>query len=182
MAAIHPPTEKARFVNLTGGHPYLASRDYAWLFTALETTPIVCFVNYLECRDVAATALRDQYHAIGARGISYVEASTLEDFVEQCRKLEVEFLRPGGPGRDEFQRVKDAANEACELARTNRLDCCANLAAIGCIDAMLCFSENGEAIWQIEIDEAAPDDTKLHTFIRDQLQQKGFRVIVKSEW
>ena len=79
--------------------PYCASRDYKELALRMAVMRIVCFVDYgTASRDVATTrfgaASEFARYQIGARGICYIEAGTLEEFSEQCGKLNVQWLYP----------------------------------------------------------------------------------------
>jgi hypothetical protein len=51
------------------------------------------------CRDVAKTSYADYgdgvvAYEIGSRGIGYLWARKPEDFIEKCRRLDVEFFEP----------------------------------------------------------------------------------------
>ena len=76
---------------------YKTSRDYKELFEMMTKASVVCVVDYGEtgrCRDVAHTLFRDGVYQISARGISYVCAETLEEFIKQCESDNVEFIPP----------------------------------------------------------------------------------------
>lgn len=78
---------------------YETSRDYATLARLAETQSVVCIVDYQHgCRDVAQTLNCESRYGvnlrISARGITYVDAITVEEFERQCRFANVEFLVP----------------------------------------------------------------------------------------
>lgn len=76
---------------------YELSRDYKALFEQMTKSSVVCIVNYghtASCRDVAHTLYRDDVYQISARGISYIYAETLEEFIKQCEDDDVEFIPP----------------------------------------------------------------------------------------
>lgn len=85
--------------NLSG---YKMSRDYAMLWELAKTQSVVCVcdygLTYPKCRDVAQTISHDEkpFVAICARGIEYVSAETVGDFVKRCRRGNVEFVVPEG--------------------------------------------------------------------------------------
>lgn len=82
-----------RLVRLVADHGYNVSRDYDALYDMARSKSVVCFVDYHECRDVAATIARTGGDVeVSARGISYVWATSKDDFVMQCRRLNVEFI------------------------------------------------------------------------------------------
>ena len=73
-------------------HGYASSRDYEYLYEAAKKTSIVCIVDSFECRDICATSFHGDCHQVNARGIGYIYASSKEEFLEQCQKLNLEFL------------------------------------------------------------------------------------------
>lgn len=80
---------------------HVVSRDYARLWElGASGKRVVCFVNYPggngTSRDVASTLKvgGGGVVEVSARGISYVWAETVEDFVVQCYEREVAFLDP----------------------------------------------------------------------------------------
>lgn len=81
-------------VRLTNKHGYQTSRDYHTLYDVAHLQSVVCFVDYHECRDVAATLLLGDVIEISARGIGYVYATSKSEFSAQCEKLNVEFILP----------------------------------------------------------------------------------------
>lgn len=82
-----------RLVRLIADHGYNVSRDYDALYDMARLKSVVCFVDYHECRDIAATIARTGGDVeVSARGISYVWATSQDDFVMQCRRLNVEFI------------------------------------------------------------------------------------------
>jgi len=82
-----------RLVRLAADHGYNVSRDYDALYDMARSKSVVCFVDYHECRDVAATIARIGGDVeVSARGISYVWGTSKDDFVMQCRRLNVEFI------------------------------------------------------------------------------------------
>ena len=90
------------FVRISESHQYKTSRDYKQLIELAKATPVVCILDYSEaCKDVACTKVQRSYHddkiifEICARGISYIYAWEELDFIEQCRKSNVEFIKPG---------------------------------------------------------------------------------------
>ena len=85
---------KNRLVRLNNHHGYVTSRDYETLYCLLRKTSVICIVNYSVCRDIASTAYRSGVSEITSRGICYIGAETLADFVEQCIEGDVEFIVP----------------------------------------------------------------------------------------
>ena len=87
-----PAVDLPRFVRLVADHGYNVSRDYEALYDMAHSKSVVCFVDYSECRDIAATLVRREDIEISARGIGYVWATSKAEFVMQCRRLNVEFI------------------------------------------------------------------------------------------
>ena len=81
-------------IRMSKDHQYKTSRDYQRLYRLLRETVVVCIVDYLDCRDVAATLFFADGANIGARGITYITAFDEDQFVEQCARYNVEFTEP----------------------------------------------------------------------------------------
>ena len=76
---------------------YETSRDYKALFDLMTKSSVVCVVDYGssgDCRDVAHTLYHDGVYQVSARGISYVYAETIDGFISQCERNNVEFIPP----------------------------------------------------------------------------------------
>jgi hypothetical protein len=89
------------------------------------------------------------------------------------------------PDASEFTRIQEAAEAACQKATAERLACCANLADLHCLNVSWCVCSDGRGRWEqweVWIEEAAPDDTILHSFIRGELEAKGITASVRTEW
>jgi hypothetical protein len=87
-----PAVVHERLVRLDRDHGYSTSKDYEYLYEAAKRQCFVCIVDFYQCRDIAATNVRDGIHGVGARGICYVDAHTKSGFVEQCLKVDLEFI------------------------------------------------------------------------------------------
>ena len=78
--------------------PYIGSRDYARLAELAKTQSLICIVDFRERRDVARTHYhsrgQEEFWAVGARGISYLDAFTREEFIKLCEQGNVEFIEP----------------------------------------------------------------------------------------
>lgn len=84
-----------------GRHNYATSRDYRALWDLLQKTPVVCVADWQWCgdpetplRDICATRWYDGLAAISCRGISYVHAMSVEEFVTQCERANVDAILP----------------------------------------------------------------------------------------
>lgn len=77
---------------------YLTSRDHLRLAELAKTSSIICLVDHGEVRDVARTLYAgkgaEDIWQVSARGINYVYATTLEEFVASCVRANVEFIEP----------------------------------------------------------------------------------------
>lgn len=82
---------------------YSGSKDYLKLAELAKKSSVICMVDYKRegkepIRDVARTGF-DHHHGeevfqIGARGITYVHAFGLEEFLQFCALYNVEYLVP----------------------------------------------------------------------------------------
>jgi hypothetical protein len=86
------------------------------------------------------------------------------------------------PQLDEFKRIKDLAEEACKLAVDDSVNYCANKGDLHCIEVVRCMGENGEVFWLVTIEEAAPDEHKLHNYIIAHLAKHDINARVITEW
>lgn len=83
-------------------NPYPTSRDYALLVRLMEEGhQLVCFVDYMTCRDVAKARFQppfqpdyDPDYQVHARGIAYLSAITPESFQAECALTNLEFILP----------------------------------------------------------------------------------------
>lgn len=82
-------------------HRYRTSRDYRALWDLLQKTPVVCVADWQWCgepetplRDICATHWCDGMAAIGCRGVCYLHATTVEQFVSRCERANVEAILP----------------------------------------------------------------------------------------
>jgi len=83
-------------------HMYLLSRDYEKLWEFSRKGSVICYANYdwgfgQVDRDVARTKVFDSVTQISARGISYVYATSKEDFLAQCETFNIEWVLPSAP-------------------------------------------------------------------------------------
>jgi len=92
------PVEQKRLVRMSEYHEYNVSRDYNLLYELAQTKCVVCIVDFQGCRDVAATLVRRNDYGsetdISARGICYVASVNIDEFLMQCKRLNVEFINP----------------------------------------------------------------------------------------
>lgn len=76
------------------------SRDYSRLAELAKHVSVVCIVDHQKCRDVARAIFRmyhdEGYWNVSARGIGYVTAFDLDDFLRQCRATNLEFIELAG--------------------------------------------------------------------------------------
>jgi hypothetical protein len=77
---------------------YRGSRDYLRLVELIEDCGIICTVAYRNSIDVAV-ARRQPHHSewmyeVSARGIGYIIAFNVEDFISLCEHGNVEFFEP----------------------------------------------------------------------------------------
>ena len=97
-------------------HEYPVSRDYNLLYELAQTKCVICIVDFQGCRDVAATLVRRNDYGsetdISARGIGYVASVNIEEFLMQCKRLNVEFLNPNTPDQE---RTASPASECSEI-------------------------------------------------------------------
>ena len=82
---------------------YSTSRDYRRLWELAHDHSIVCFVDYLPgisetCRDVAATGHSGEWDSnviqVSSRGIGRIWADSIEQFIAQCERCNLEWLQP----------------------------------------------------------------------------------------
>ncbi len=83
---------------------YNTSTDYSRLAELAKTKSIICVVDYtthsLTTRDIARTFYqgpRQEYWSVGVRGMSYLTAFSLAEFIALCAILHLEFLDPVSP-------------------------------------------------------------------------------------
>lgn len=86
--------QEITIVRLKNKHGYKTSTDYHTLYDVAHLQSVVCFVDYHECRDIAATIVFSDVIEISARGIGYIYATSKSEFAAQCEKLNVEFILP----------------------------------------------------------------------------------------
>lgn len=80
---------------------YHTSRDYRQLVFLMRSQSVICFVDYKDSiRDLAKTMFQfnsnPDFYAwqIVNRGIVYIYASNIGDFIRECEILNVEFIVP----------------------------------------------------------------------------------------
>lgn len=83
--------------NLDG---YVSLSDYELLANLSRTQSVICIVDYeADLRDVARTFYRargqEEHWSVSARGISYIEAFSREEFLAACAHRNLEFILPG---------------------------------------------------------------------------------------
>ncbi|GAF99920.1 unnamed protein product, partial [marine sediment metagenome] len=75
--------------NITG---YKTSKDYERLYELAQLQSVVCITDYSDnLRDICQTLYHDGITELSARGTSYVYARSLDGFVKQCQKNNVEW-------------------------------------------------------------------------------------------
>ena len=75
-------------------HRYKTSVDYRLLWKLAKDTPVVCVLDYLDCRDVACTVSANGKVAVSSRGCIYFDADNLSKFDGLCKKYNLEFIVP----------------------------------------------------------------------------------------
>lgn len=78
-------------------HGYSVSKDYSLLYEMAKCESIICLVDYyVNCRDIGHTIYDTVSGSIqvSARGISYIWADNLEQFITQCQAMNLEFIIP----------------------------------------------------------------------------------------
>jgi len=83
-------------------HLYVMSKDYFSLYHLVKVSRIICIVNYdtkidgYQIRDVCQSSPRkdNEIIDIGCRGYSYIWATNKDDFIEQCKKKDLEYFVP----------------------------------------------------------------------------------------
>ena len=82
---------------------YQTSRDYCKLWELAQMASIICIVDMEPgkpntCRDIARTTHSADWSPklvqVGARGIGYVWAESIEEFIAQCQVRRLEWLIP----------------------------------------------------------------------------------------
>lgn len=84
---------------------YITSKDYRWLSEICKDKSIVCIVDYRHnkddstpIRDVAQTCYSPNQgcltYQVQARGICYIHARNVEEFVHCCEKKNLKFIIP----------------------------------------------------------------------------------------
>jgi hypothetical protein len=73
---------------------YATSKDHAKLAELMTTQSIVCICRYNTCRDVCQSVYDGRTWMLNARGIGYIYAYEVKDFIAQCEQAEVEWLVP----------------------------------------------------------------------------------------
>lgn len=82
---------------------YETSRDYDALFDMVQNQGVICILDYNRAgtRDVGRSTFSPHSGLIeiSARGICYIWAELKSEFIEQCEKLNLEWLKPNSPAR-----------------------------------------------------------------------------------
>ncbi len=75
---------------------YITSTDYSRLWELAKSQSIICICDHGEnnSRDVAHTISAIGGCQISERGICFVQASSLIDFIEQCQGCNLEWIEP----------------------------------------------------------------------------------------
>jgi hypothetical protein len=82
---------------------YQTSRDYRKLWELAHIASIICILDMQlgkpnTCRDIALTTHSPDWSPevvqVGARGIGYVWAESIEEFIAQCQASRLEWLIP----------------------------------------------------------------------------------------
>lgn len=86
---------------IRGIENYLFSTDYGTLWELAQKQSVVCDVSYYDCRDIAQTICSlgsNPVVQVSARGISYVYADSLEEFVVGCQGCDLRWVVPEPTG------------------------------------------------------------------------------------
>lgn len=75
---------------------YPLSKDYEKLYKLSKKQSVICIVDYYECRDICKTAYveGEDWVEVRARGIGYIWAISLEEFIAQCQSVNLEWVTP----------------------------------------------------------------------------------------
>jgi hypothetical protein len=106
---------------------YETGKEYEWLADAMQSQSVICITDYGKyCRDVAHTLWTpssdgDGIWQLSGRGITYIYATSREEFIRQCEQYNVEVLMPNTGGckiEDDCKTPMWCRNkEVCPLAR-----------------------------------------------------------------
>lgn len=77
--------------------------------------------------------------------------------------------------------VDRLTDEACKFAK-GKVQGGVNWGDLHCIEASLVISLEGEAYFQVSIEEASPDAHEFREFIHKYLEERGYIVHVLTEW
>ncbi len=90
------------------------------------------------------------------------------------------------PDKSEFQKLKDLINQVIKKSEKYKndkfSDQAINWADLKCYGIDFVISEDCEANWLVQIDEAAPDSWKFCNYIHDEMQKLGYNVFVETSW
>ena len=89
------------------------------------------------------------------------------------------------PPPADFIAIEKAVDAACDAAQACKLDCCANLADLHCVDVSWCLSNRGARFyWLGYVSEASPEEVKLIHFIHQHLVDAGIKdpVEIHASW
>jgi hypothetical protein len=83
---------------------YVGLKDYELLADLSRIQSVICIVDYEPgLRDVARTFYRakdqEERWSVSARGISYIEAFSCDEFLAACAHRNLEFIEPSKPAK-----------------------------------------------------------------------------------
>ena len=74
---------------------YTTSRDYAKLWGLAQRQSVVCICDYRDgCRDIAQTIYWEAEVRVVARGICYICPLGYDEFISQCKMVNLEWIVP----------------------------------------------------------------------------------------
>jgi hypothetical protein len=74
---------------------YQTDKDYRLLFEQAQKQSIICLCHHEhDCIDVAHTIWGRNIMSVSARGNGYVCADNIDDFEEQCKECDLEWIAP----------------------------------------------------------------------------------------
>ena len=83
-----------------------------------------------------------------------------------------------------FPLIEKCVDDACKEAARIKLNCCANLSRLSCVDVIWCYRFDGDESWiEAVVAKATPDCMELIDFIKKYcLENCGHNIQVRTEW
>ena len=73
------------------------SKNYKKLYKKMQKKRIICIVDYgaNNIRDIAMTqpVFKKNYLTVSSRGVEYVSAFSKKEFINQCKEMNLEYLK-----------------------------------------------------------------------------------------